>query len=177
MKLTYLRLCQTSKALTACKRSLSCVCSNAGNIFGRVPIEQHWYQIASNRFWIHQILTVFLVAFPLSNHAFLKDSIKVQNFQTFKVHTISSNLLLTFSILFPGPDSLQRPAKRRIWWNSTQLYMLTTLLVFPFYENSCFASLILPGEHQGNPRKRLNNHDEQRLVGRYIGKKYKVSDF
>lgn len=97
-----------------------------------------------------KFLQYFLLHFHYLIMLSLKGTIKVKNFQTFKVHTISSNLLLTFSILFPGPDSLQRPAKRRIWWNSTQLYMLTTLMVFPFYEKLMFC---LTNPSRRAPRK------------------------
>lgn len=66
-------------------------------------------------------------------------------FLTSIVQIISSNLLLTFSIVFSGPDSDRKKEQNGEFEEivSTKLYILTNPMVFLLYENSSFASPVL----------------------------------
>lgn len=70
---------------------------------------------------------------------------KSLQFLTSIVQIISSNLLLTFSIVFSGPDSDRKKEQNGEFEEivSTKLYILTNPMVFLLYENSSFASPVL----------------------------------
>lgn len=114
----------------------------------KVPIKQytniklHLIGFESIKFlqWISCCVSIIVIM-----HSFNYRYGESLQFLTSIVQTISSNLLLTFSIVLSGPDSDGKKEQNGEFEEivSTKLYILTNPMVFLLYENSSFASPVL----------------------------------